>query len=167
MAEEALAAADSGAEALTMLRFLGIPPCLAALLAAHTRYVPARCSCNTGMLPRLLLCLLLPLPLPDVQIHWPDRYVPLFGAPAYDIANEREGDIPFEEQLRGLDQVVKAGKVSGNDTANMCYNTSKLATTACRGWRPAWGHRQCRACTVARGRPGAGGSACLAPTRDR
>ena len=45
------------------------------------------------------------------QIHWPDRYVPLFGAAAYDVANEREGDIPFEEQLRGLEEVVKAGKV--------------------------------------------------------
>lgn len=37
--------------------------------------------------------------------------MPLFGAPAYDVANERQGDIPFEEQLRGLEQVVKAGKV--------------------------------------------------------
>lgn len=98
-----------------------------------------------------------------LQIHWPDRYVPLFGklagvahslhctlarpasaasaathchaaaltgpaspichlsalfcllccagAQPYDQANEREGDIPFEEQLRGLEKVVKAGKV--------------------------------------------------------
>ena len=37
--------------------------------------------------------------------------MPLFGAGAYDVANERE-DIPFEEQLRALDKVVKAGKVS-------------------------------------------------------
>lgn len=44
------------------------------------------------------------------QVHWPDRYVPLFGAGAYDVANERE-DIPFEEQLRALDNVIKAGKV--------------------------------------------------------
>jgi hypothetical protein len=44
---------------------------------------------------------------------WPAvrRYVPLFGAQPYDQANEREGDIPFEEQLRGLERVVKAGKV--------------------------------------------------------
>ena len=48
-----------------------------------------------------------------VQIHWPDRYVPLFGAPSYDVANERKEDIPFEEQLRGLEKVVKAGKVCG------------------------------------------------------
>ncbi|KAF8062037.1 tas [Scenedesmus sp. PABB004] len=46
-----------------------------------------------------------------LQIHWPDRYVPLFGAGAYDIANERPDDVPFEEQLRGLEDVIKAGKV--------------------------------------------------------
>lgn len=51
---------------------------------------------------------LLNLPL---QIHWPDRYVPLFGAAAYDVANERDDDIPFEEQLKALDNVVRAGKV--------------------------------------------------------
>ncbi len=44
------------------------------------------------------------------QIHWPDRYVPLFGAAAYDPVNERE-DVPFEEQLKALEKVVKAGKV--------------------------------------------------------
>lgn len=37
--------------------------------------------------------------------------MPLFGGGAYDIANEREGDVPFEEQLRGLEDVIKAGKV--------------------------------------------------------
>ena len=35
------------------------------------------------------------------------------GAQSYDQANEREGDIPFEEQLRGLERVVKQGKVCG------------------------------------------------------
>jgi aryl-alcohol dehydrogenase-like predicted oxidoreductase len=47
------------------------------------------------------------------QVHWPDRYVALFGAGAYDINNERAPDdfIPFEEQLRGLEKVVQAGKV--------------------------------------------------------
>jgi len=46
-----------------------------------------------------------------LQIHWPDRYIPLFGAAAYDPANERPDDIPFEQQLRGLEEVIKAGKV--------------------------------------------------------
>lgn len=47
-----------------------------------------------------------------LQIHWPDRYVPLFGdAPPYDPSKERPDDVPFEEQLRGLQKVVEAGKV--------------------------------------------------------
>lgn len=37
--------------------------------------------------------------------------MPLFGAASYDKANEREGDMAFEEQLKGMEQVVKAGKV--------------------------------------------------------
>jgi hypothetical protein len=41
----------------------------------------------------------------------PDRYVPLFGASPYDVAQERPDDVPFDEQLRGLERVVKAGKV--------------------------------------------------------
>lgn len=41
-----------------------------------------------------------------------ERFVPA-GAQPYDQANEREGDVPFEEQLRGLERVVKAGKVRG------------------------------------------------------
>lgn len=43
------------------------------------------------------------------QIHWPDRYVPLFGAPAYDLKLEREA-VPFEEQLEAFQTLVEAGK---------------------------------------------------------
>ena len=46
-----------------------------------------------------------------LQVHWPDRYVSLFGASGYDVAQVREGDIPFDEQLRGLERVITAGKV--------------------------------------------------------
>ncbi|KAK9814171.1 hypothetical protein WJX72_001597 [[Myrmecia] bisecta] len=45
-----------------------------------------------------------------LQVHWPDRYVSLFGGAAYDPANERD-DIPFDRQLRGMAAVVKSGKV--------------------------------------------------------
>jgi aryl-alcohol dehydrogenase-like predicted oxidoreductase len=45
-----------------------------------------------------------------LQIHWPDRYVPLFGAPPYDASLERES-IPFEDQLRAFEELIKAGKV--------------------------------------------------------
>lgn len=45
-----------------------------------------------------------------LQIHWPDRYVPLFGGDAYDAANERDA-IPFLEQLEALKALVDEGKV--------------------------------------------------------
>jgi|AntAceMinimDraft_1070359.scaffolds.fasta_scaffold137116_1 aryl-alcohol dehydrogenase-like predicted oxidoreductase len=34
-----------------------------------------------------------------LQIHWPDRYVPLFGAKSYDACNVRADDVGFDEQL--------------------------------------------------------------------
>lgn len=60
---------------------------------------------NIGLLLGSLLCLALS------QIHWPDRYVQLFGEAMYDINQHRSDDVPFEEQLRGLENVIKAGKV--------------------------------------------------------
>ena len=44
------------------------------------------------------------------QIHWPDRYVPMFGATGYDIAQERDS-VPIAEQLQALAELVQAGKV--------------------------------------------------------
>ncbi|HBB31560.1 MAG TPA: NADP(H)-dependent aldo-keto reductase [Cyanobacteria bacterium UBA8803] len=44
------------------------------------------------------------------QIHWPDRYVPLFGAPNYDPANERDS-LPIAEQLQVFAELIKAGKI--------------------------------------------------------
>jgi len=44
------------------------------------------------------------------QIHWPDRYAPLFGKVMYDPAEERP-TIPIEEQLAAFAEVVKAGKI--------------------------------------------------------
>ena len=44
------------------------------------------------------------------QIHWPDRYVPMFGATSYDVAQERDS-VPIAEQLQALADLVKAGKV--------------------------------------------------------
>ena len=45
-----------------------------------------------------------------LQVHWPDRYVPLFGSGAFDQGSMRE-TVPFEEQLEALRTVVDAGKV--------------------------------------------------------
>ena len=44
------------------------------------------------------------------QIHWPDRYVPMFGATSYDAAQERDS-VPIAEQLQALGDLVEAGKV--------------------------------------------------------
>ncbi|MDO8293835.1 MAG: NADP(H)-dependent aldo-keto reductase [Gallionella sp.] len=44
------------------------------------------------------------------QIHWPDRYVPMFGATGYDVTQERDS-VPIAEQLQVLADLVKAGKV--------------------------------------------------------
>jgi aryl-alcohol dehydrogenase-like predicted oxidoreductase len=44
------------------------------------------------------------------QIHWPDRYVPMFGASSYDVAQEHDST-PIAEQLQALADLVKAGKI--------------------------------------------------------
>ena len=44
------------------------------------------------------------------QIHWPDRYVPMFGSTGYDVAQEHD-TVPITEQLEALADLVKAGKV--------------------------------------------------------
>lgn len=45
-----------------------------------------------------------------LQIHWPDRYVPIFGEYGFDQAKRRES-VPFEEQLEALQHVIDQGKV--------------------------------------------------------
>lgn len=44
------------------------------------------------------------------QIHWPDRYVPMFGGTSYDVTQERDS-APICEQLQALAELVQAGKV--------------------------------------------------------
>lgn len=44
------------------------------------------------------------------QIHWPDRYVPLFGAPDYDRHQERDS-VPIAEQLEIFADLIKEGKI--------------------------------------------------------
>lgn len=46
-----------------------------------------------------------------LQIHWPDRYVPMFGSIAYDCTKEREDSITFQEQAEAMAELVKSGKV--------------------------------------------------------
>ena len=44
------------------------------------------------------------------QLHWPDRYVPMFGATSYGVTQERDST-PIAEQLQALAELVQAGKV--------------------------------------------------------
>ena len=44
------------------------------------------------------------------QLHWPTRHVPMFGGLYYDPQAER-AVTPIDEQLRGLQRLVEAGKV--------------------------------------------------------
>lgn len=45
-----------------------------------------------------------------LQIHWPDRYVALFGEFTYDYAKWR-GGVPFAKQLRAFQELIDEGKV--------------------------------------------------------
>uniref|UniRef100_A0A7C8ZDC8 NADP-dependent oxidoreductase domain-containing protein n=2 Tax=Opuntia streptacantha TaxID=393608 RepID=A0A7C8ZDC8_OPUST len=44
------------------------------------------------------------------QIHWPDRYVPMFGEAEYD-STRQYCSVPIEEQLDILSRAVNAGKI--------------------------------------------------------
>lgn len=44
------------------------------------------------------------------QIHWSDRYVPIFGQTVFDPKQERE-TVPIAEQLEVFAEVIKAGKI--------------------------------------------------------
>lgn len=69
-----------------------------------------------------------------LQIHWPDRYVSLFGGSAYDEANEKGDATPFEEQLEGLREVIDQGKVRyvgvSNETSYGVMRFCQLAEQA-------------------------------------
>lgn len=45
-----------------------------------------------------------------LQIHWPQRNVPAFGATAFDPGKEREGP-SIREQVEGMADLMKAGKI--------------------------------------------------------
>lgn len=58
------------------------------------------------------------------QLHWPDRYVPLFGVREYKVEFERD-DVSFKEILSGLKHLLDSGKirnwgVSNESTFGLC-----------------------------------------------
>jgi aryl-alcohol dehydrogenase-like predicted oxidoreductase len=51
------------------------------------------------------------------QIHWPERYVPAFGAWQYDPTKERE-ETPILEQIEAMAAAIKAGKIRAYGLSN-------------------------------------------------
>eukprot|EP00276_Gloeochaete_wittrockiana_P009919 CAMPEP_0184656652 /NCGR_PEP_ID=MMETSP0308-20130426/16658_1 /TAXON_ID=38269 /ORGANISM="Gloeochaete witrockiana, Strain SAG 46.84" /LENGTH=341 /DNA_ID=CAMNT_0027093871 /DNA_START=194 /DNA_END=1219 /DNA_ORIENTATION=+ len=45
------------------------------------------------------------------QLHWPDRYVPIFGATQYDPKLFKDDYISFEEQVRAVGELIATGKI--------------------------------------------------------
>jgi len=44
------------------------------------------------------------------QIHWPERYVPMFGTARYDASQEKAAT-PIIEQIEAMDGLIRAGKI--------------------------------------------------------
>ncbi|XP_078441022.1 uncharacterized protein LOC144711001 [Wolffia australiana] len=70
------------------------------------------------------------------QIHWPDRYVPMFGEIEYD-PDRQFSSVPIEEQLEALGSAVDAGKVRYIGLSNETpYGLMKFLEIAKRGNYP-------------------------------
>lgn len=52
------------------------------------------------------------------QVHWPDRYVPLFGKRGYDATLERTNSIPISDTLRGLKKLLDDGCIRAYGVSN-------------------------------------------------
>ena len=52
------------------------------------------------------------------QLHWPDRYVPLWGSQSYDPAQERADSVSIAETARALKQLLDAGKIKAYGLSN-------------------------------------------------
>ncbi|GAU25244.1 hypothetical protein TSUD_17570 [Trifolium subterraneum] len=65
-----------------------------------------------------------------LQIHWPDRYVPLFGEYSYDSSKWRPS-VPFVEQLQAFQELIKEGKVRYIGVSNeTSYGVMEFVHTA-------------------------------------
>ncbi len=45
------------------------------------------------------------------QLHWPDRYVPIFGGTVYDASKDRDSPVPIEETAAALKELLDEGKI--------------------------------------------------------
>jgi len=52
------------------------------------------------------------------QVHWPDRYVPIFGNTQYDPSKERPDSIPIRETAAVMKELLDAGKIKAYGISN-------------------------------------------------
>ena len=52
------------------------------------------------------------------QLHWPDRYVPIFGGTVYDASKERDSPVPIEETAAALKELLDEGKIKAYGLSN-------------------------------------------------
>ncbi|HCA26219.1 MAG TPA: NADP(H)-dependent aldo-keto reductase [Betaproteobacteria bacterium] len=70
------------------------------------------------------------------QIHWPDRYAPMFGETAFDARRERP-TVAIEEQLAALGDLVESGKVRYIGLSNETpWGTMQFVQAAARAGLP-------------------------------
>ena len=60
-----------------------------------------------------------------LQLHWPDRYVPAFGATTYHHSMKRDDDVPILETATALKELIEEGKIryiglSNESTYGVC-----------------------------------------------
>lgn len=66
-----------------------------------------------------------------LQIHWPDRYVPIFGMSDFTRANIKEDNVSFEEQLSTFQELIDVGKVRYLGVSNETpYGVSEMINLA-------------------------------------
>ena len=66
-----------------------------------------------------------------LTFNWPERYVPLYGAPEYSYDLERNDTTSVIEQLETMQELMKSGKVRNFGLSNETpYGVTNFATTA-------------------------------------
>ncbi|PKA65207.1 Patellin-4 [Apostasia shenzhenica] len=66
-----------------------------------------------------------------LQIHWPDRYVPLFGEFTYNFEKWRPS-VPFAEQLKAFQELINEGKKHDGQLARPIHHNLAKGISLCR-----------------------------------
>jgi aryl-alcohol dehydrogenase-like predicted oxidoreductase len=53
-----------------------------------------------------------------LQLQWPDRYLPISGSESYNFKLERNDSVPILDQIKVMDELIKAGKIRHYGVSN-------------------------------------------------